>query len=48
VTPSNAGYYHAAYVAAVAVYVLYGLSIAVRTRLLRMRLNEGTRSVERT
>jgi hypothetical protein len=48
VTPSNAGYYHAAYIAAVAVYVLYGLSIALRTRRTRMRLNEGTRSVERT
>jgi hypothetical protein len=48
VTPSNAGYYHAAYVAAVAVYVLYGVSIAVRARRLRARLGEGTRSVERS
>jgi hypothetical protein len=46
--PSNAGYYHAAYIAAVTVYVLYGLSIAVRTRRTRARLNAGTRSVERT
>jgi hypothetical protein len=35
--PSNAGYYIAAYVAAAAVYLGYGLSIAVRMRRLRAR-----------
>ena len=35
--PSNAGYYVAAYTAAAVVYLLYGLSIAVRTRALRAR-----------
>ena len=44
----NAGYYHAAYIAAVTVYVLYGLSIALRTRRTRMRLDEGTRTIDRT
>jgi hypothetical protein len=36
--PANAAYYHAAYAAAALVYVVYGLSIVVRTRRLRARL----------
>jgi hypothetical protein len=47
-TPSNAVYYHVAYAAAVTVYVLYGLSIAVRTRRTRARLDEAARAVDRT
>ena len=47
-TPSNAGYYHVAYLAAIAVYVLYGLSIAARTRRTRVRLDETTRAIDRT
>lgn len=35
--PSNAGYYHAAYVVAAVVYVLYAYSIRVRMRALRAR-----------
>ena len=35
--PSNAGYYVAAYAAAAVVYVLYGLSVVLRTRALRER-----------
>lgn len=46
-TPANAGFYHAAYVAAVAIYVLYGLSIAVRTRRTRARLDAAARVVDR-
>ena len=46
--PDNAGYYHAAYIAAVTVYVLYGLSLALRTRSTRARLDEGTRTIDRT
>jgi len=38
-TPQNAGYYHAAYVVAAAVYLLYGYSILQRTRALRARAN---------
>jgi hypothetical protein len=48
VTPSNAGYYHAAYIAAVTVYVVYGLSIAMRTRRTRARLDETARAADRT
>ena len=33
--PDNAGFYHAAYVAAAAIYSLYALSLAVRRRKLR-------------
>ena len=47
-TPSNAGYYHVAYIAAIVVYVMYGLSIAVRTWRTRMRLDETTRAIDRT
>jgi hypothetical protein len=36
--PSNAGYYHAAYIVAAVVYVLYAYSIRSRTRALRDRL----------
>jgi hypothetical protein len=48
VTPSNAGYYHVAYVAAVTIYLAYGLSIAVRTRRARARLDETARAADRT
>ena len=34
-TPDNAGYYYAAYVASAVIYVLYALSIVVRRRSLR-------------
>ena len=37
--PSNAGYYVAAYVAAAVVYVTYALSIVLRTRAVRARLD---------
>ena len=36
--PSNAGYFVAAYIAAATVYVVYGLSVVLRTRALRARL----------
>ena len=39
-TPDNAGYYHAAYIAAAVIYVLYAISIAVRLRRLRGRERE--------
>ncbi|MDB4884678.1 MAG: hypothetical protein JWN79_116 [Gemmatimonadetes bacterium] len=39
--PGNAVYYVAAYAAAALVYVLYGLSIVLRTRALRARLNHA-------
>jgi len=38
--PSNAGYYVAAYVATAVVLVAYGISIAVRVRVLRARLHD--------
>jgi hypothetical protein len=41
IVPSNAGYYMAAYAAAAVVYLLYGLSIVLRTRALRARLAES-------
>lgn len=37
-TPDNAFYYHASYVAAAVVYVGYAVSLAVRVRRLRVRL----------
>ena len=37
-TPDNAFYYHASYVAAAVVYVGYAVSLAVRARRLRVRL----------
>ena len=37
--PSNAGYYVAAYVATAVVLLLYAVSIAVRTRRVRARLD---------
>ena len=37
-TPDNAFYYHASYVAAAVVYVGYAVSLAVRVRRLRARL----------
>ena len=40
-TPSNSGYYVAAYIVASVVYSLYGLSIVVRTRALRERIRAG-------
>lgn len=36
-TPDNAGYYYAAYVATAIIYVLYAVSIAVRLRKVRNR-----------
>ena len=36
---SNAGFYHAAYIVAAAVYVTYAVSIALRARSLRARLS---------
>ena len=41
-TPDNAGYYVAAYVATAVVLLLYGVSIAVRTRALRARLKASS------
>jgi hypothetical protein len=35
--PSNAGYYHAAYIVAAVVYIVYAWSIIARTRALRVR-----------
>jgi hypothetical protein len=37
-TPSNAGYYEAAYIAAAVILVGYTLTIVMRTRALRARL----------
>jgi hypothetical protein len=36
-TPDNAGYYYAAYIAAAVIYVLYAISVAVRLRRIRER-----------
>ena len=36
-TPDNAGYYHAAYIAAAVIYLLYAASIGWRHRALRRR-----------
>jgi hypothetical protein len=36
--PSNAGYFETAYVAAAVILVGYAISLAVRTRTLRVRL----------
>jgi hypothetical protein len=36
--PANAGYYEAAYVAAAVILVGYALTLAVRMRALRVRL----------
>jgi hypothetical protein len=36
-TPDNAGYYHAAYIAAAVIYGLYAVSIVVRLRKVRAR-----------
>jgi hypothetical protein len=36
-TPDNAGYYYAAYIATAVIYVLYAMSIAVRSRNVRHR-----------
>lgn len=36
-TPDNAGYYYAAYVATAVIYVLYAVSIVVRLRNVRGR-----------
>jgi hypothetical protein len=37
VTPENAGFFHAAYVAAAVLYLAYAASIAWRRRALRIR-----------
>ena len=37
--PENAGYQHAAYIVAGVVYTLYALSIVLRRRSLRARLD---------
>ncbi len=34
-TPDNAGYYYAAYIATAVIHVLYAVSIAVRLRKVR-------------
>ncbi|HEX9484199.1 MAG TPA: hypothetical protein VF929_06440 [Gemmatimonadaceae bacterium] len=39
-TPDNAGYYHAAYLAAAAIYVGYAISLRVRLRRLRARVSQ--------
>ena len=39
--PDNGGYATAAYIAAAIVYVTYALTIRVRARALRERLNAG-------
>lgn len=44
-TPDNAGFYHAAYVAAAVVYLGYAISIRVRARALRARLEAVSRTV---
>jgi uncharacterized membrane protein YhaH (DUF805 family) len=36
-TPDNAGYYHAAYVATAVILILYAVSLTVRMRRLRDR-----------
>lgn len=36
-TPDNAGYYYAAYIAAAVIYGLYAVSIVVRLRKVRDR-----------
>jgi hypothetical protein len=36
-TPDNAGYYYAAYVATAVIFILYAVSIAVRLRRVRDR-----------
>jgi len=36
-TPDNAGYYYAAYIATAVMYVLYAVSIVVRLRKVRER-----------
>ena len=41
--PENAGYYHAAYAAAAAIYTLYALSIWWRMRALRGRRERDER-----
>jgi hypothetical protein len=38
VTPSNAGYYEAAYIAAAVILVGYAIALAMRMRALRVRL----------
>jgi hypothetical protein len=38
VTPSNAGYYEAAYIAAAVILVGYAITLFVRARALRIRL----------
>ncbi|MFL5606031.1 MAG: hypothetical protein ACJ8AD_06260 [Gemmatimonadaceae bacterium] len=37
-TPSNAGYYEAAYIAAAVILVGYAITLVVRMRALRVRL----------
>jgi hypothetical protein len=44
-TPANAGYYEAAYVAAAVILVGYAVTLAVRARALRARL-EAARDQE--
>jgi hypothetical protein len=41
-TPDNGFYYHAAYVAAAVIYVGYALTLRVRVRRLRARLEAST------
>jgi hypothetical protein len=36
-TPDNAGYYYAAYIATAVIFVLYAVSIAMRLRRVRDR-----------
>lgn len=39
--PSNEGYYYAAYAVAMAVYVVYALSLHLRRRAIRDRAGHG-------
>lgn len=39
--PNNAGYYHAAYIIVATVHIAYALSIWVRRRTVRTRLDEA-------
>ena len=43
-TPDTSSYFVAAYVAAAVIYLAYGLSLYRRTRRVRRRLEDGSRS----
>ena len=46
-TPDNAVYYHAAYIAAGAIYVVYLLTLLWRVRRARERLRDLTGEIQR-